>query len=157
MPDNIVSQNDTSSTATSASTDADTICNPKQLLREASALHWSAFGREVTEEVAQHYAHGHEIGLLRVDTAQVQWMESVLREGIDLEALECSIRKRNPNHILCQKLKLLIYITEAFPQYYIDFVNEEPCRLSAWWELALSGIRTFYKHLKARWLLGSWN
>jgi hypothetical protein len=130
-------------------------CDPGQLRREASALHWAAFGREVPEEVAQRYAEAHGVALLRVDITQSRWMQRVLEEGTDLEALEFALRTRRPDHVLCRKLKLLIYITEAFPEYYTDFVNEAPRRVGAFFRLALHGVRTLCKQLKAWWLLRS--
>ena len=81
------------------------------------------------------------------------WMQRIVEEGADIEALEFALRTRWPNNILCQKLKLLIYIAEAFPEYYLDFVNEEPRRFEGFFSLALHGLRTVYKGLKGRWLL----
>jgi len=129
--------------------------DPGQLRREVSALHRAAFGREVPEKVAQRYAEAHRIALLQVDITQARWMQRALEEGTDLEALEFALRAREPDHVLCRKLKLLIYITEAFPEYYSDFVNEAPRRLNAFIRLALHSLRSLYKQLKARLLLRS--
>jgi hypothetical protein len=128
-------------------------CDPAQLRREASALHRAAFGRDVPEEVAQQYAEAHGVALLRVDITASKWMQRVLEKGADLEALEVALRSRQPDHILCHKLKLLIYIAEAFPEYYADFVNEERRRAGGFYSLALHGLRTVCKYLKGRWLL----
>src|ERR1041384_7226029 len=111
--------------------------NPGQLRREVSALHRAAFGRDVPEEVAQQYAEAHRIALLQVNITQSRWMERAIEAGTDLEALEFSLRVQQPDHVLCRKLKLLIYITEAFPQYYGDFVNETPRRVGAFFRLGL--------------------
>jgi hypothetical protein len=129
--------------------------DPGQLRREAAALHRAVFGREVPEEVAQRYAEAHRAAMLRVDTTQARWMQRVLEEGTDLEALEFALRTWQPDHILCRKLKLLVYITEAFPEYYSDFVNEAPRRVDALLRLALHSLRSLYKELKARSLLRS--
>jgi hypothetical protein len=80
-------------------------------------------------------------------------MERALEEGTDLEALEFALRAQQPDHVLCRKLKLLIYITEAFPEYYDDFVNENPRRVGAFFRLVLHSLRTVCKQLKAFWLL----
>src|SRR5262249_28493298 len=119
--------------------------DPGQLRREASALHRAAFGRDVAEEVAQRYTEAHRGALLRVDSADSKWMQRVLERGIDLEALEIALRIRQPDHVLCHKFKLLIYIAEAFPEYYGDFVNEERRRAGGFCSLALHGLRTLCK------------
>ena len=127
--------------------------NPGRLRREVSVLHWAAFGRVVPEEIIQRYIDAHCTVMSQLDIAQSQWLERVIEEKNDLEALEFGLRNRERDHVLCQKLKLLIYITEAFPEYYSDFVNESPRRAAAFCSLALHTIRTVGKQLKAWWLL----
>jgi hypothetical protein len=128
-------------------------CDPIQLRREASALHRAAFGRDVPNEVAQKYVEAHHVVRSLVDITESNWMQRVLAKRIDLEALEVSLRSRQPDHVLCHKFKLLVYIAESFPQYYVDFVNEERRRFEGFYSLALYGLRTVYKYLKGRWLL----
>ncbi len=128
-------------------------CDPAQLRREASALHRAVFSRDVFEEVARRYAEAHRIVLLRVDITESEWMRRVLEKRADLEALEVVLRSRQPDHVLCHKFKLLIYIAEAFPEYYVDFVNEERRRAGGFYSVAFHGVRTIYKYLKGRWLL----
>ena len=123
-------------------------CDPAQLRREASALHCAAFGRDVPEKIADRYIEAHSVALPRVAVRDEQWMECVIAAETDLEALELALRTRESDHVLCQKLKLLIYITEAFPEYYGEFVNERPQRARAFWILAFHCARTLYKHLK---------
>jgi len=132
---------------------SDMSCDPAQLRREASAIHRAAFGRDVSEEVAQRYAEAHQGALLRVDITESTWMQRALEEGADLEAFEVVLRSREPDHVLCHKFNLLIYIAEAFPDHYVDFVNEEPRRSEGFYSLAFHGLRTVYKYLKGRWLL----
>src|SRR5262249_34089112 len=116
-------------------------CDPAQLRREASALHCAAFGRDVPAEIADRYIEAHNVALPRVAVIDERWMERVIAAETDLEALELVLRTREPDHVLCQKLKLLIYIAEAFPEYYGDFVNETPQRARALCTLALHGVR----------------
>jgi len=126
-----------------------------QLRREASALHCTAFGRDVPEKIADRYIEAHSVALPRVAAIDEQWMERVIAAEIDLEALELELNTREPDPVLCQKLKLLIYIAEAFPEYYGDFVNETPQRARALCTLALHGVRMLYKHLKGRYMFQS--
>ena len=128
-------------------------CDPAQLRREASALHCAAFGRDVPKEVAQRYAEAHSVAPLRVDIAESKWMQRVFEGEVDLEALEIALRFRQPDHVLCNKFKLLIYIAEAFPEYYADFVNEEQRRAGGFGSLVRHGLRTLCKYLKGWWLL----
>jgi hypothetical protein len=128
-------------------------CDPVQLRHQASAIHRAAFGRDVSEEVAQRYAEAHRVALLRVDIAESKWMQRIIEEGADLEALEVALRSRKQDHILCHKFKLLIYIAEAFPEYYADFVNEEQRRTGGFYSLVFHALRTLCKYLKGRWLL----
>src|SRR5215813_13028932 len=128
-------------------------CDLAQLRREASALHCAAFGHDILKEVAQRYAEAHSVALSRVDITESSWMQRVLEGGIDLEALDVVLRSRQPDHVLCHKFKLLIYIAEAFPEYYADCVNEEQRRAGGFGSLALHGLRTLRKYLKRRWQL----
>lgn len=123
-------------------------CDREQLRREISALHRAVFGREVPEKIAQQYVEAHSVAQLSTSVLDRQWLRCVVEQEADLEALELVLRARKPNHVLCQKLKLLIYIAEAFPEYYGDFVNETPQRARALCILAMHGVRMLYKHLK---------
>jgi len=128
-------------------------CDPAQLRREASALHRVAFNRDVPDEVAQRYTEAHHVAFSDVSITGSNWMQRVVAQRADLEALEVALRGRRPDHVLCHKFKLLIYIAEAFPKYYVDFVNEERRRFEGFYSLAFHGFRTVYKYLKGRWLL----
>jgi hypothetical protein len=127
--------------------------NPERLRHEVSVLHWTVFQRAVPEQVIQLYIQAHCTVMSQLDIAQSRWLERIIEKEQDLEALEFGLRNREPDHVLCQKLKLLIYIAEAFPEYYSDFVNESPRRGSAFCSLVLHTIRTVGKQLKAWWLL----
>lgn len=120
-----------------------------ELLREAAALHRAAFDREVPEEVARRYAAAHR-ALPRITEAERAWMKRALDAEADLEALEVAAR---PDHVLCRKFKALLYVAEASPEYYADFVNEEPRRVQAFLSLMGHGVRTLFKRLKGRALL----
>jgi hypothetical protein len=126
----------------------DTTRDPALLWREASVIHKAVFGREVSKEVAQRYTEAQGIALSRVDPSQLSWMQRILDKGTDLEALEFALRNRQPDHVLCQKFKLLTYIAEAYPEYYAEFVNEYPRRASAFYSLAGHGLRTLFKFFK---------
>ena len=124
-----------------------------QLRREASLIHHATFGREVPEEVARRYAEAHAQSLLRSSPSQRAWIQRVLDAGADLEAVEVALRAGSPDHILCTKFRLLVYIAEAFPEYYEDFINEKPRHRHALLVLGFQGFRTIVKRIKGGWLL----
>jgi len=130
-------------------------CDPEQLVQEAFALHRAVFGFEPPEHVGQHYLEAHRCVLLNIDDAESKWMRRVIEIGADIEALELVFRIRQPGRVLCHKLKLLVYITEAYPEYYCYFVNENPQRLWAFSMLTLHSLRTLYKYFKGLCLLRS--
>ncbi len=123
-----------------------------ELLREAATLHRAAFDREVPEEVARRYAAAHR-ALSRITDAERAWMKRALDEDLDLEALEAAARRDRPDHVLCRKFKALLYVAEASPEYYADFVSDEPRRFQAFLSLMGHGVRTLFKRLKGRALL----
>jgi len=127
--------------------------DPGQLRCEASALHRAVFGRDTPAEVAGRYADAHQMALSRIDASQSAWMRRVVDEKSDVEALEIVLRSRQPDHVLCHKIRLLIYIAEAYPEYYHDLINEESCRAQALLSLTLHSLRTVWKYVKGRWLL----
>jgi hypothetical protein len=119
---------------------------------EAEAIHRALFGREVPDELSHHYVAAHPHALSRITEAERTWMARVV--GADLEALEVALRKRYPDHVLCRKFRLMATLSEAWPAYYDDFVNETPRRFRAIAALAWHGMRSLLKSLKGRILLG---
>jgi hypothetical protein len=124
-----------------------------ELLREVSALHRALFGSDSPPEIANRYIEAHGLVISVPNQKQLQWMQAVLNKQADLEALELVLRRRQPDHVLCQKVKVLTYIVEAFPEYYSAFINEEPRRARAYCILAWHVVRTLWKRLKGWWLL----
>lgn len=120
------------------------------LQAEAVALHRALFGREVPAEIARRYVEAHAHALTRVTGAEREWMARAL--GADLEALEIAVRGARGDHVLTRKMRLLAYLCEASPEYYADFVNEEPRRARALCALGGHLARTAYKRLKG-WFL----
>ena len=128
-------------------------CDPEHLWHEACALHRAVFGFEAPKQVGQRYVEAHGFVLSRMDATDSNWMQRVLDIRADLEALELVLRIRQPGHVLCHKFKLLIYIAEAFPEYYCYFVNEDRHRFRAFFRLTLNGFRSLYKYFKGWFLL----
>jgi len=121
------------------------------LLAEAAALHRALFGRDAPDEIARRYVDAHAHALTRVTPEEREWMARAL--GSDLEALEIALRGRAPSHVLSRKMRLLVYLCEASPDYFAFFVNEEPGRWKALLAMAWHALRTRLKAFKGWFLL----
>jgi hypothetical protein len=117
---------------------------------EADALHRAVFGRAAPAEIARRYAEAHLYALTKVTEAERDWMTRA--RGADLEALELSVRRSRPDHVLTRKLRTLVYLCEASPEYFGYFVNETPGRFRAIVTLAWHVCRTAVKALSG-WLV----
>jgi hypothetical protein len=123
----------------------------EQALRaEATALHRALFGRDAPDEIARRYSDAHAFALTKVTAEERDWMARAA--GADLEALEIALRGRSPDHVLSRKMRLLVYLCEASPDYFALLVNEEPRRCGALFALAWHALRTPLKSIKG-WLL----
>ena len=119
---------------------------------EVAAIHRALFGCDAPDEIARLYAAAHPHALARVTGDEQQWMARAVEGRWDLEALEVAVRVLRGDHVLTRKMKLLVYLAEASPEYYARFVNEEPRRVTAFCRLAWQGGRTMLKLLKG-WMI----
>ena len=123
------------------------------LRTEGELLHTSIFGSPIPEPVLQKYIEAHQYYLTSPDQSELSWMNKVIRLKFDLEALEIALRFSNPRHWLVRKVKILVYITEAFDAYRLFFINEHPQRWRAILTLTFHGLKTSGKFLKGKFLL----
>ena len=123
------------------------------LRTEGDLLHASIFGSPIPEPVLQKYIEAHQYYLTSPDQSELSWMNKVIRFRFDLEALEIVLRFSNPRHGLVRKVKILVYITEAFDAYRPLFINERPQRFRAIVTLAFHSLKTTGKFLKGKFLL----
>lgn len=130
--------------------------DPMQLRREAAALHRAVFGEDIPSEIADRYVEAHSVVGAGIVGEGSAWTARLAEKGVDLEAIEIVLRRRQPNHVLCQKFKLLIYVAEAFPRYYTEFINERRRPVQAWTSLFMHGLRTVFKYVKGSLLLRAW-
>lgn len=124
-----------------------------ELVREVRALHRFVFNSDVSQDVSEKYVLAHDYYLTGATNKDLLWMKRALQLGLDLEALEIALRIIKKNHILVQKIKILVYISESFTAYYGAFVNEHPQRRNAFFILSFHLIRSVYKFLKGTFLL----
>jgi hypothetical protein len=75
-------------------------------------------------------------------------IQRVLREGLDLEAVEYALRRRDPS--ITRKVQILLYVVETLPQYQDDLLNDRDRRLEGWTRLAVATFRSLWKLIKGR-------
>ena len=124
-----------------------------ELMNEACVLHRAVFKSEIPMDVARRYVSAHEYYVVNATEKDLLWMRRTVQLGLDVEALDIALRKIDKNHILIRKVKMLIYICEAYHKYYDFFISERAEREKAFLILFFHGIRSLYKFLKGTFLL----
>jgi hypothetical protein len=117
----------------------------EQLRAEADLLHAVLFGGAAPEEIHRQYAEA----LRAASTAPI---EKLLSAGVDLEALELALRKKNPFNPLTQRFRVLCYLAEARPGYFHRFVADRRGFFSGFFAVAFFALRSVYKALKGNYL-----
>ncbi len=125
----------------------------EQLSREAEFLHQKIFGWSISETTQAAYVSANETLLPNATNASMVSMQLIVRQSMDVEAIEFALRRRMPENILTKKLLILLYLTESRSDYFSVFVNEQNHSLRAFAELFFHTFRSFYKLLKGRWLI----
>jgi hypothetical protein len=123
------------------------------LEREARALHRALFRTDPPPIVVRRYVAAYEAGLGHGSQAEATWLRRVLAGGADLEAMELALRRRNRNHVLVRKFRIMTYIAEGSAGYEAMFVNDRRRAARALVELALAGSRSIWKWCKGQYLL----
>ncbi len=118
------------------------------LSREAYYFHRSLFKSEISKELADKYIKAHDFVKPSGTDSQFQTIRMVIDLNLDAEAVELALRKKNSQHPLLQKIKILTYLAECNSQYYDLFINEEPSLFKAVAVLTYHVLRTAYKLLK---------
>jgi hypothetical protein len=123
----------------------------EQLRAQADSLHRALFGREAPDEVRLQYATVLRRAAL-ADTPRCD-LAGLIERGVDLEAMEAALRRRNPGNALTQRFRVLCYLTEARPEYFERFVNETPAPVIGTLTLVVLTVRSLYKLAKGHLLL----
>jgi hypothetical protein len=103
-----------------------------RLAEEAGHLYRCLFGRSPSQRIVDRYVEAH--GYLQLeggDDALGVDMAKIVCEGLDAEAIEFYLRRRNPKNILTRKLRALLYLVEIEAEHYADFAEERGSRLRA--------------------------
>jgi hypothetical protein len=123
------------------------------LRTEARALHRALFRSDPPEQIVARYVAAHSAGLGACSPAESAWLDSAVRAGVDLSALEFVLRRRNRKHVLVRKFHMMAYIAEGSAGYAPAFLNDEPRRARAFVELAFALLGSIWKFLRGQYLL----
>jgi hypothetical protein len=117
----------------------------EKLRAEADRLHAVLFGGGAPEEIRRQYADA-------LRAASLAPIDKLLRAGVDLEAMEIALRKKNPFNPLTQRFRVLCYLAETRPGYFHRFVAERRGFFSGFFAVAFFALRSVYKALKGNYL-----
>ncbi|MCX6623922.1 MAG: hypothetical protein NTY38_23240 [Acidobacteria bacterium] len=120
-----------------------------QLGVEAQYFHRAFFARPLAPEVVDRYVRANQHCRLAPDAA----IETILRNALDVEAIEFALRVRGRGSTLTRKIQILFYLLEVRRDYYHDFVSETPMFGRALISLAGSVAGTGWKLAKGTWLI----
>jgi hypothetical protein len=120
----------------------------EKLAREAEVFHRILFGRAAPDEVRRQYA----AALAANPISRGGDIEALIGAGVDLEAVEYALRKKNPANPLTERFRVLCYLVEARPEYFDRFVAERRSFFSGVLALAFHTVRSIYKAIKGGFL-----
>jgi len=119
--------------------------------READHIHRALFGRAAPADLQRQY-----VSAMRdapVAGALPLALDMLMEAGVDLEALELALRRRQPRNALTQRFQVLCYLAEVQPANYGRFVTERRRFLAGSLTLGMHIVRSMYKLVKGMWLL----
>jgi hypothetical protein len=123
------------------------LLEPKYLSKEMILFHQRIFSFEAVEEVISHYIKAHQVYQAKMDSSEAAFISFIVEKGVDLEAVEYVWRLKKKNNLLTQKLGILLFVCEVFPQYQNSYLNFCDNRLAIF-ELFFYLFRSFYKAVK---------
>ena len=115
-----------------------------ELLGEADQIHRALFRRPMPPLVGERYVAAHAFHCLDPDASSK--IRRVLRERLDIEAVEIALRRRDP--AITRKAQILLYVVETLPEYQAELWNVRDRRAAAWLILGAQTIRSAWKLLK---------
>jgi len=122
--------------------------------RECNYLHTMMFASQPSKTVIEQYEQAHRKLGIPPDHPQQAIIETILRSGLDVEAIELALRCQERPHLLTIKCRILAYIVETSNGYYPAFVNNK----HTYWlcvaiSMALHVIRAVFKKIKGKYLV----
>ena len=118
----------------------------EELGREADHIHRALFGRAAQGDLQRQYVSAMKDAPLA--GALPPALDKLMEAGVDLEALELALRRRQPRNALTQRFQVLCYLAEVQPANYGHFVTERRRFLVGSLTLGLHVVRSIYKLVK---------
>jgi hypothetical protein len=122
----------------------------EQLGREADHIHCALFGRAAPVDLQRQYVSAMRDAPV---VSAFPLLDRLMEAGVDLEALELALRRRQPRNALTQRFQVLCYLAEVQPANYGRFVTERRRFLAGALTLGWHVVRSLLKLVKGRWLL----
>jgi len=122
----------------------------EQLGREADRIHRALFGRAAPADLQRQYVSAMRDAPV---VGAFPPLDRLMEAGVDLEALELALRRRQPRNALTQRFQVLCYLGEVQPANYGRFVTERRRFLAGALTLGWHVVRSLFKLVKGRWLL----
>ena len=123
--------------------------NNEKLSAEAEVFHRILFGCAAPEEVQRRYT----AALAAHPIFDPLPIEKLIADGVDLEAVELALRKKNPFNTLTARFRALCYLVEARPEYFDRFIAERRRFVCGALALAFHAARSMVKSIKGGFLL----
>lgn len=123
-----------------------------RLQAEGVYLHRAVFGFEPAAEIVERYAAANIQCLGKLAHEQYR-VDRIIERKLDVEAVECAMRHRDPGNLLTCKLQVLLYLVEVRRGYYRLFFNEKSTPIAGKVRICLAVIRSAYKIVKGHVLI----
>ena len=123
--------------------------NDEKLGAEAEVFHRILFGRAAPAEVRRQYT----AALAAHPISDPLPIEKLIADGVDLEAVELVLRRKNPFNPLTARFRALCYVVEARPEYFDRFIAERRRFVCGALALAFHAARSMVKSIKGGFLL----
>jgi hypothetical protein len=82
-----------------------------------------------------------------------QWLDRLIRDRVNLEAVEFALRLRSSHHPLRQRMHILSLICEPGSLYWDHYYNGSPRRARAWASLLWNVARSSVLWARGTWLV----
>lgn len=124
------------------------------LIAQAHYLSDELFGARAPDALATAYARAHAHALGVFEGAECGVVDSLVRLGLDLVAVEYAMRIREPTNLLTKKVRIFVYLAESHPDYFAFFINDRDSSVyRSIGALILEMFRSGWKALKGLWLI----
>ena len=120
--------------------------------REVDRLYRAVFGTAAPDIIASRFHQASQ--LIERKYSEVDRALYVKALEFDVEAVEVAARYTGRMPLLCEKLRLVVYIAETDPANYARYINTQDSLTSALASIIGGGIRTAFKLAKGLLLIG---